>query len=707
MKTGFRRLTAFLLVVALLVPVLSACGRQAPSVNSLSVGSEIRGSGDILPELHKTDPERLQKSASSGALTLFFDPVTGSVSVYDASADLYWHALPVFDNKFSSVLSVTLLSENGRYYLNSQDHSVAFGSFRVVPLSNGVRVEYRLSDDAAVALKAPSDLTAGEAFALIPVEYVLTDGKLSVSVDLSGVFVSDGFILDRFDLLPYFGASYAATGEASDFLLVPDGPGALVKTGVQEGSRFDYTYSVSAGAALGSTVPASAGAFGIGKADAGLVALVDGGERLCSVHAQNSGANSDRVNLVYPSFSLSGAVYAGERCFYRDLPDETLSVRYRFLSAPVSSYMDMAAALREELVRIGSLPATNVRRGTYPLFLDVLLSADGRDTLTSYRQAEDLCAVLGGKGADDLILTLLGAFEGGAAQNNGADLGPAKRFGGKKDLAALTAKLEEMQIPLYYGLNLTYAKKGQSALCGADGAPLSVFCPYPGAPAFGSGAAKTVGDEQALSSQTLGVLEALSGAYSAGLRLTDLSPALFGDPSYLSALTRSLTSLRSAGNLMLSAFSRTLLPYADVLTDIPLETAVEESPEYAGVPFFPAVLHGAVVFSGAAVNSDGTFRLRLLKCVEYGAAPKALFVFREGTPYYYENSMSEIADFFVAAKKTLGDLAGETLESHEIIRDGVTCTGFSGGTLVYVNYNNVSVNINHITIPPYSYIRLG
>ena len=69
--------------------------------------------------------------------------------------------------------------------------------------------------------------------------------------------------------------------------------------------------------------------------------------------------------------------------------------------------------------------------------------------------------------------------------------------------------------------------------------------------------------------------------------------------------------------------------------------------------------------------------------------------------------MSDIADFCAEAGKTLGDLSGAAIESHEKVQDGLYRTGYSGGTLVYVNYNNYSVNVNSITIPPYSYIRIN
>ncbi|MBR5411353.1 MAG: hypothetical protein IK104_11845 [Clostridia bacterium] len=702
MRSRLFRLFCALLALGLCLQVFSACGKEEAPLKSLTVGKELMGNSTISPDLHKTDVKRLQVVTTAGSLRLLFDPVSGGVSVYDSSADVYWHSLPVFDNKFSSIVSVTLLSEAGRYYLNSQDNAVAFGSFTHEAIDNGVRVTYVMSDAMSTALSSPDSLPPNAAVMRVPVEYRLSDGKLTVAIDRAAIGVPQGMVLDRLDLLPYFGATFTGMNDENDFLLVPDGCGGLVYPAKNVSSPFDETFSVSADAN-----PATASVYGVGKEKASFVALVDGGGECASVRAQKSVSNSDRVNIVYPTFSLCETVFANDDCYYRDLGGEELSISFRFLSAPVCSYVDMAAACREELIRGGFLTEAKTVSDGFPLLVSVLASADGKNELTTYEQIEDLCSVLRGKGITDLTLRLYGAFDGGFGQNADSSLKPLSALGGKKAFRSMCGTLSDMNIPLYFGVDLVTTGKRDALLTLSDGSAVQVYETYPGSPYFGAGETKSVLSADALNNEALDIISSLGDHTFTGYSINALYPRTYPDAAYMSALTESFLSLRADKKLMLPGMELSLLPYADLLSDIPLTTSISEADDYEAVPFFPAVLHGVVPFAGTVVNATGAYKLELLKCVEYGAIPQVLFVFQEGSPYYYEESMSDVADFCITAKEDLGDLSGRAIESHRIVLDGLSCTGFSGGTLVYVNHNNYSVNYNNITIPPYSYIRLN
>ena len=152
----------------------------------------------------------------------------------------------------------------------------------------------------------------------------------------------------------------------------------------------------------------------------------------------------------------------------------------------------------------------------------------------------------------------------------------------------------------------------------------------------------------------------------------------------------------------LSRLSRTSL-----VANVPLYPRNEESDAYEGVPFLPAVLHGCVTFSGEPAKAGEVVMLRLLKSVEYGASPAVQWVFRAGTEYSYENNLTQVSDFCVAAAENLGDLSDKPIEAHERIVSGVYKTTFAGGIIIYVNYNNYSVNVGNVSIPPYDYLRLN
>ena len=59
------------------------------------------------------------------------------------------------------------------------------------------------------------------------------------------------------------------------------------------------------------------------------------------------------------------------------------------------------------------------------------------------------------------------------------------------------------------------------------------------------------------------------------------------------------------------------------------------------------------------------------------------------------------------ASDELGELGQCRIVSHSETESNVFCTGYDNGALVYVNYNNYSVNIGDISVLPYDYIRIN
>ena len=201
------RLKAVICVIlALILAVLCACARRLDGVRSLTVGNEIRGASNIDYNLHSTAAERYESIVSADGLGLMYEKETGAVGVKDIAHKMFWSSLPFSGNGSAAVLSVALVSEQGRSYLNSQDNSVAFGTFSMEKTEQGFSVEYRMADSAETAKKEESDLTAGELYLRLRVNYMLEDGAFTAAIDCGDLVVSEGYVPETLSFLPSFGA---------------------------------------------------------------------------------------------------------------------------------------------------------------------------------------------------------------------------------------------------------------------------------------------------------------------------------------------------------------------------------------------------------------------------------------------------------------------------------------------------------------------
>lgn len=89
-------------------------------------------------------------------------------------------------------------------------------------------VTYIMADSAATAAKTQDQLAEGDIWLSFTVNYSLVYGSLIVEIDCSSITTAPGLSVLELDVLSHFGAS--ATAQSGDFMLVPDGSGAIIHT---------------------------------------------------------------------------------------------------------------------------------------------------------------------------------------------------------------------------------------------------------------------------------------------------------------------------------------------------------------------------------------------------------------------------------------------------------------------------------------------
>ena len=187
---------------------------------------------------------------------------------------------------------------------------------------------------------------------------------------MNNVFLSDGIILEDMTILNNFGAY--ETGSLEDYLFIPDGCGAIIKTGIDDNEFTPVSLSVygeDAGTSdTGKASECLIGAFGIRHFENGFICIIEKGDSIARINANRNDENN--LNSVHSSFKITD-IYS-EKALGIPYNNEIV-LCYRFLSGKSATYSGMATACRENLIRnsVLSTKTVDVTSGNLPMVVSV------------------------------------------------------------------------------------------------------------------------------------------------------------------------------------------------------------------------------------------------------------------------------------------------------------------------------------------------
>lgn len=767
-----QKITAILTLVAVLL-CLNSCSEKAETALSFALKQDRQYVGTGAASFHTLTSLPETAVASSGFVSMSFEPSSAAVCITELTKGNVWSVLPLFENGGASAFDIVLRKSDGVYYLNSQDNSVAYGSYEYKTTENGVTVEYLVADKAENASGKVASVTDGAAVKLTA-EYVLTDGDLRVTIDCASAELSPDTVLESISLMPYFGAvkkggddgnelrqavlssaqeqagipdgmpsakketenkSEAETETKSDkeeeettaaeqtsteksspdFILVPDGSGAVMYTDFEDDATSDMTFDVYGSGKNGAKIPV----FGVKKDSGAFVAVIDDGAAVSEIRARRAEKSSYGAAVVYPVFTVTEHIDDGGKYIYATPYGGKISVCYRFMSGSEANYISMAAVCREELIRNGTLSSKTLTENDYPLNISVTVSVDGtsKRTVSAFEDAEDLLQLLKAKGVENVRIMLNGMFSGGLVRESGSSLRVLRSAGGTSGLQKLCEYAVKQKFKVFAGVSLikTAGVKNGSGATDLAGNSLKSTVKNALAPDVGQ-AEYSVGliSADEIENATVSLMNDAERLPVTGLAVLDADIGTYSDSScgknaceVSEILSKNISAFSTRKELALSGAGFNTLKTASLVTELPLSSNYTESEAYKSVPLIPAVLHSTVLYSGSPVNAGTAAQLELLKCVEYGAQPYYLWVFDGVSHYDSEQTFNEAVSFVLRASEELGDLSSCRMTAHEEIEENVFCTEYDSGARVYVNYNNYSVNIGDISVLPYDYIRIN
>lgn len=548
-------------------------------------------------------------------------------------------------------------------------------------------------------------------------------------------------------LFPFLGAE---TSDREDgFILIPDGPGALIDFKKDQPDMINFYYeriygedwAYSFNSSLSSRQPVKMPVFGIKSGKQAVLGVIQEGAEYASVFAVPSKSFSPynwvtaehryRFKFFQPTdtrrnngfYTYNAERIGGDR-----------ATRYYFLSGDDPGYVDMAARYRTYLMNEGGVEPLKDGKRQVPLHLNLL----GADTekgflwdsylpLTTTDQAKEIVRELSSLGVEQMSIGYYGWQKGGYSEYGG-HFPVARGLGGNESMRTFIDYAHSKGFPVYLeASSYSYNNTGRDGFRKSrDGMRdlSSAIIEYSNkvmdvtfvSPKFME---KVIGDdlEEAKDLNVDGYL--YGGAIGSFLNSDYNENYAIQRPESREIQERIMQRTKETlgsvqvreGNLYAARYANHLDGlYSDYSYDMFVDRIV---------PFAQIALHGLVSYSHQYANLSGDYVNSYLKGIEYGAEPSFLITYalsqelmksRSLYTFYstnYKDWTQEMVSLYQRYNEALGGLRDKFIVGHRSLADGVYETTYSNGRHIVVNYNETPYSGNGISVKANDFTAWG
>lgn|GEM_PF-634910 len=681
------------------------------------------------------------KMASRGRLVLWLEPEAGSIAVENTATGRWWSSRPGEEelkaaggkgiwatNVQSAVMFEYLKADERGANLTASNtlEQAALASWRII--DGGVGVKYELPELGFIFY----------------VEVTLTAEGFKVHLPAEGIVEQTGNRLATYQLYPFMGATMSSDG----FLLLPDGPGSLIRFDRPVNAKwspYDYPIYGSDEAAHppGDYFPRSNIAFpvyGINSDEEGILVIIEDGEFHADIIASPAGLQTafNRANAqfnVRRPYDQPKGLTSYLVTYERGRFQFPVTMNYRMLEQGKSGYVDMAKSYRTYLMAEKGMRKLGEgdHSGEPRLFLNILIAAMEKGRLgtgtktvvsTTFSQAQEMVGDLYAAGVTNIELGFIGWNQGGLPGNMPKLLPIEEQAGGEQGLAEVAAFARQLDIPVRLDHDFAHAREalGNGFSTGdaarkISGELLKHDQKITGLSLF------RINPEIMAHSYMPTIIEQMSKlpiSHLAPLELGRLTYSDFSQKHYVSraraaeAYVALLDRLKQTfGTVYTSGASAYVLGHADHLFGFPAEYNYD-MPVSEQVPFYAIALHGLVTYSTDGGNQRAQPREGFLRDIEYGALP--FYTITHEDPHilrytqantlfssqYAINRGQMIEEYAGYAEANRG-VRGKFIENHRKLAEGVFETVYEGGKTIWVNYNQTIYTNGSHTVEPMSY----
>ncbi|MBO4733736.1 MAG: hypothetical protein J5662_04575 [Clostridia bacterium] len=666
--------------------------------------------------------------ASNGKLELSFDDALKCILLTNKETGKVWSNMPyesyLQGTSFSTLdITVQNMQDYQREQLGSEDLAEK-GRISCEKIDNGIRLTYYY-DNVKIS---------------VPVEYVLRDDSLLMSVDSSKIVEGDStYKIYCASPSPKF-CSVLQT-EKDAYIFVPYGSGALVNTGALPDGKRKLETTGQNEAALSTRKPVdpeeSGGlqVFGIKDKDNALMCIPEDCAGATGIHFI-AGDRQSEYSSIYPVFyfidydDVNGrAANSGEVRQISERTGSLISAGYYPLSGENSDYNGMAKRYKEYLSDNGYIKKNSDKKDFLSPYAVTLLGGVKTTSsilgipvstlkpMTTFSSALRIISELSGSVGIKPVVRLQGYGESGINVGEVAGgYGFGSKLGGNSDRLELEEYCKNKSIPLYTQFEMVkYAESGSGFSYTFDSAKTatlhsaeqsSVNLPLRDS---NSNVTYRLLSRGKLSAAVDKLISLAKKKNVSGISLSTLGQISYSDYKYgtkysVTSLMESDTKeyverISKAGHSVAGSsatyFAAGLM---DTVFDSPLDTSGKYQIE-TDIPFYQMVFSGVTPLYSAPINLDSNPERKIMLAAATGTGLDFSLVyeydktFMENNVYglyacVYGRNKDYIKETVSKYSAVYGAVAGCSIERYDIIDENISKTTFQNGKVVYANHSS-------------------
>lgn len=749
-KDKIKKLIACALVVTMLLPagtLMNAFAEDDTDADSTASQNQEPASKEEQKEAEDELPDKItdeqalkacKLAVKEGDISLYYDEETARVCLLDErnGQKNYWWSSPINTEADNTMLDPSARNPFMKTAQRQQLQSgivVSYGnreSRTTSTVYSGTHTKRSSAADTTITVK-DDGLSIQYSFSKegfeIPVEYTLTDGKLTVSCDTSKIEEKkaedeeSGLVITDIQLTPYFGSvpETDANGKPVEgYMIIPDGTGAVINYNNGKGN-YATVYSQKVYGRNYTNVPLQVprtmeqaymplGAHVSGKK--ALVAIATQGDADCSINAQINGQGNQTYNSLYYDFEVRGSddfELSGENAALKvfekgNIKSGTLAVTYYPLANEDEvNYADVAKVYRDYLTEKTKMKS-RVTQDNTNLYIDFFggvikaksilgIPFDLQTEITTFEQAQKILKELKDAGAKDIVAAYNDWTSKSIDRKISTSASASGTVGGNDDLEELIKYGNDNGVTIYPSMDNMEMESSSWGYFTFTSTAIRVSNSFSRQlkynPAFGaeSGVAPAlltptvytkVFDEMIESYKDEDLKNIAFGGYSSKL-VSDYSSSNYS--SRQTTLETIVEGYKKAdqevGSVLADQANTYILPYVDHVTNVPVYSSGFNIVDY-DIPLYQMVVHGYVPYSTKAVNASSNSDETFLLALAYGSAIHYDMIYADSselndTDYndlYYANYKGWVdlaANQSVAADKVLSGLSKYVITNYE------------------------------------------
>ena len=728
-----RRISILLAVFSIVISI-SGCNKKTVKIkyNSAENVSDIK-SGVV---------------AENKDLTLNWNNKVKSVSFTEKSTGKIWSNIPVDVIKegkesanLNSTVNVELYQENSFSNVEVKGYSAAFENGRISAekIKNGIKVTYYF-DEYKVS---------------VPVEYVLRDTSLLVSVNSKDIVESDNYRIISVSIAPYM-ASVKNETEGS-YIFVPSGSGALMYAAETVEGKREFSCDVYGNdyaelkTASSETIPkAYLPVFGAKDGDFAVCGIIEKGAESVRINAE-AGNSRTNYSTVYPTYYLRSTdriETSGNDASSMDsllksekIADSSVSIAYYPLSGNQADYNGMAHIYKDYLIKENNIKKFNNKSGNYGItfyggveYTKTVFGIPKKqlDCMTGFSEAKTILEKLVKQSGAPSDVRLYGYGDRGVSAGKIAGGYSFNRaFGNKKDFSSLENFCQNERISLYTDFD--------TVRFSSSGSGFSVI----------SNSAKSATLRRVENSRRkipLGDYDKDYGYYLlkrdliprsieklikfadknniSGIGLAALGSIAYSDHANAKTAVKSgiaddvkkqILSVKKAGHKVAvdnaNAYAASV---ADTVYNVPFDNGgysiLDES-----IPFYQIVFSGITSLYSPSVNLADNVEKQIMLCAAYGIKPEFSLVYSFNTVdmetgaakfncMLYSDNLDLLNKSVNKLNSLLSKIDDGSISRYEKVNGNIGKTVFENKVTVLSNHSSKKVKYKGKTIGPYDFL---